>query len=174
MKKDACFELGYIAKKHGLQGAVTIQLDTDEPENYTSLESVFVEIDQKLVPFFIDSISIHADRALVKFEEIDDADSAEELKGAKIFLPLSLLPPLKDKKFYFHEIIGFSVTDKNFGEIGPVVDILDAAAQNLFLVDHKGTEVLIPVNDEIIEKIDRTNKILYVDMPEGLLDIYLE
>lgn len=173
MNINACFELGYIIKKHGLQGEVSIFLDTDEPENYSELESVFVEIEQKLVPFFIESLSIRGEKALVKFEEVDDAERAEELKGSKIFLPLENLPPLEGKSFYFHEVINFTVTDKSFGLIGTITDIYDVSAQQLFSIDHKGKEVLVPVNDDIIEQVDRDKKMIYVDLPEGLVDIFL-
>jgi 16S rRNA processing protein RimM len=174
MNINACFELGYITKKHGLQGEVSIHLDTDNPENYSELESVFVEIDQKLVPFFIESLSIRGEKALVKFEGVEDAEGAEELKGSKLFLPLENLPPLEGKTFYFHEVIGFRITDRSFGLIGTVTDIYDVSAQQLFAIDHKGKEVLVPVNDEIIEQVDRSEKIIHVDLPEGLIDIFLE
>lgn len=174
MNINACFELGYITKKHGLQGEVSIQLDTDNPENYSELESVFVEVDQKLVPFFIESLSIRGEKALVKFEEVDDAERAEELKGAKLFLPLENLPPLEGTSFYFHEVIGFNITDRSFGLIGTVTDIYDLSTQQLFAIDHKGKEVLVPVNDEIIEKVDRDKKAILVNLPEGLVDIFLD
>ena len=174
MNKDDCFELGYIIKKHGLQGEVSILLDTDYPENYINMESVFVEIQQKLVPFFIESISINGDKAIVKFEEIDSVEQSEDMKGFKLFLPLSQLPPLSGKDFYFHEVLGFSVEEKNAGPIGIIKDVFDASAQHLFAIDYNGREILIPVTDEIIVEIDRENKSMLVSLPEGLLDIYLE
>lgn len=174
MKKDVCFELGYIVKKHGLQGEVSIHLDTDNPENYSSLESVFIEIDEKLVPFFIESIKIQGDKALVKFEEVEGPDHADELKGSKLFLPLDFLPKLEGNQFYFHEIIGFTVSDKERGNIGSITDVLDAGPQTLLSVDFNGKEVLIPVNDDIVVSLNRGTNTINVDLPEGLLDIYLE
>lgn len=174
MNKDVCFELGYIVKKHGLQGEVSVHLDTDNPENYSSLESVFIEIDQKLVPFFIKSIKVQGDKALIRFEEVEGPDYADELKGSKLFLPLDFLPALKGNQFYFHEIIGFHVSDKGKGNIGPITDVLDAGPQTLFAVDYNGKEVLIPVNDDIVLSVNRESKSVLVNLPEGLLDIYVE
>lgn len=173
MKKDACFELGYITKAHGLQGEVVVFLDTDHPENYIELESVFVEVEQRLVPFFIESLSATGDKAILKFEDVDSLEDATALKGCALFLPLSALPPLEGKSFYFHEVIGFTLNDSGFGPVGTIKDVLDANAQYLFAVDHKSLEVLVPVNDYIINSIDRDNQTINVTLPEGLLDIYL-
>lgn len=149
-------------------------MDVDEPENYIDLESVFVEIDQKLVPFFIEEFSLLSDKAYVKFEDVDSVDEAENLKGSRLFLPLEALPPLKGKQFYYHEIIGYQVIDQQAGNIGSVKDVFETTAQDLLSVDHKGKEVLIPIDDDLLVKIDRTEKALHVILPEGLLDIYLE
>lgn len=174
MNIDACFELGYVIKIHGLKGGISILIDADQPERYRNLESVFVEIDQKLIPFFIETLSLKGDKAFVKFEDIDSAEEAESLKGARLFLPLELLPPLKGNHFYFHEIINYSVTDTSTGAIGEVKDVFETTTQNLLSVIYKEKEILIPINDEVITNIDRQQKILTVTLPEGLLDIYLE
>lgn len=70
MNIDACYQLGYVIKKHGVKGEVSVLLDVDFPEEYSELESVFVEINQKLVPFFIEAIQIRDDKAVIKFEHI--------------------------------------------------------------------------------------------------------
>ena len=76
-------------------------------------------------------------------------------------------------QFYYHEIIGFTVQDKGFGKVGIITGVNDSTAQHLFEIDHDGKEVLIPINDEIIEKVDRASKTIFLDTPEGLIEIYL-
>ena len=76
-------------------------------------------------------------------------------------------------KFYFHEVIGFTVVDVNFGEVGQIVHINDKAAQPLFEIDRAGTEVFIPMVDEFIKKVNRENNTIEVETPEGLIDLYL-
>ena len=174
MKKEECFYLGKIVSKFSFKGEVLIKLDTDEPESYLKKESVFVDYNNNLVPFFIDKSSLHkSDLLRVKFEDVDSEEEAEDLIKADIYLPLTLLPKLEGNQFYYHEIIGFTIQDTNFGEVGVVKAVNDSTAQALFEVDRDGVEILIPMNDEFIRKVDRDSKVIYVETPEGLIDLYL-
>lgn len=174
MTKEDCFYLGRIVAKFSFKGEVLIKLDTDEPELYTEMESVFVEYNENLVPFFIERSYLHKSTLLrAKIEDIDTEQDAEDMIGAELYLPLEQLPQLPDDKFYFHEIIGFDVIDQQHGNIGKIVSINDTTAQALFEIDMDGKQILIPMNDEFIEKVDKKNKEIKVITPEGLVDLYL-
>ncbi|GAA3519416.1 ribosome maturation factor RimM [Aquimarina addita] len=175
MKKEDCFYLGKIVSKFSFKGELLIKLDTDEPENYVGMESVFVDYNKNLVPFFLERSALHkSDLLRVKFEDIDSEEDADDLMKAKIYLPLDLLPKLEGNQFYFHEVIGFKIIDQTFGEVGVITNINDTTSQALFEIDRDGTEILIPMNDEFIDKIDRDAKTIFVSAPEGLIDLYLE
>lgn len=175
MQKKDCFYLGKIAKKFSFKGEVLLYLDTDDPELYEELESVFVEQNHNLVPFFIEKAQLHKNNFLkVKFEDIDSEQAADEIIGASVYLPLSLLPKLEGDQFYYHEVIQFDIEDIHHGVFGKIVSINDSSAQPLFEVlstNHK--EMLIPMIDEFIVSINRKEKKVQVSLPEGLLDIYL-
>lgn len=174
MTKEECFYLGKIVAKFSFKGEVLIKLDTDEPETYTEMESVFVEYNDNLVPFFIERSYLHKSTLLrAKFEDIDTEDDAEDMIGTDLYLPLTMLPQLPEDKFYFHEIIGFDVIDAEHGNIGKIVSINDSTAQALFEIDKNGKQILIPMNDQFINKIDKKNSKLHVITPEGLVDLYL-
>lgn len=174
MTKEECFYLGRIVSKFSFKGEVLIKLDTDEPESYLEMESVFVEYDKNLVPFFIERSSLQKSNLLrVKFEEVDSEEDAEDLMKCDLYLPLNLLPELDDDQFYFHEIIGFSVEDENYGTVGTLTGVNDTTTQALFEIEKDGKQVLIPMNDHFLQKVDKKNKIIYVKTPEGLIDLYL-
>ncbi|WP_034919711.1 ribosome maturation factor RimM [Gillisia sp. CAL575] len=175
MLKEECFYLGKIVSKFSFKGEVLIKLDTDEPEEYTGMESVFVEYNENLVPFFIERSGLHRSTLLrVKFEDVDTEEDAEDIMKCAVYLPLNQLPELDGDKFYFHEIIGFTVEDVNYGTVGKITAINDSTSQSLFEIDKNGKQVLIPLNDEFIEKLDKKNKIIFVKTPEGLIDLYLD
>jgi 16S rRNA processing protein RimM len=174
MRKDDCFYLGKIAKKFSFKGEVLIYLDTDEPELYQNMESVFVEFNNNLVPFFIENSALHKNDFLkVKFEDIDSETAADQIIGCELFLPLYMLPKLEGNKFYFHEVIGFAIEDKRLGVFGKIVSINDSTAQPLFEVVNGSVEILVPMIDPFLVKIDRENQKVIVDLPEGLVEMYL-
>ena len=174
MDKSACFYLGKIVKKFSFKGELLVKLDTDEPEQFTEMESVFVEQNQRLIPFFIEDCALHKSNLLrIKFEEVDSEEQAESMLKAELYLPLDLLPKLEGNKFYYHEVIGFEVTDKEHGPIGTITGINEHSAQALFEIENKGKQLLVPVIDEFIAKVDRKGKTIHLQTPEGLLDLYL-
>ena len=175
MHKEDCFFLGKIVKKYSFKGELLVTLDTDEPEMYTEMESVFVELNHNLVPFFIESVSLHKSRMLrIQFEDVYSESEADQLIGSELYLPLDLLPPLEGNKFYFHEVIGFKVKDTQKGDIGTLSGVNDQTAQALFVIDFNGTEILIPINDQFIKEVNRKESFILLDTPEGLIDLYLE
>jgi 16S rRNA processing protein RimM len=174
MRKEDCFYLGKIAKKFSFKGEVLIFLDTDEPELYENMESVFVEFNKNLVPFFIENSNLHkGDFLRVKFEDVDSEADADEIIGCEIYLPLNMLPKLEGNKFYFHEVIGFEIEDQRLGVFGKIVSINDTSAQPLFEVVNGSVEILVPMIDQFLVKIDRTNKKVIMNLPEGLVEMYL-
>ena len=174
MKKEDCFYLGKIVKKYSFKGELLAKLDTDEPDLYDNLDAIFIDLRGNLVPFFIESSQLHkSDLLRLKFEDVDTEADADALIKTELYLPLDLLPKLDGDKFYFHEVIGFKIKDKNFGDVGILKGINDSTAQALFEVDKDGVEILIPMNDEFIVKVDRKNKIIEVNTPEGLIDLYI-
>ena len=174
MRKEDCFYLGKIAKKFSFKGEVLLYLDTDEPELYENMESVFVEFNKNLVPFFIESSSLHKNDFLrVQFEDVDTEEEADSIMNCEVYLPLSMLPKLTGNKFYFHEVIGFEIEDKRLGIFGKIVSINDTTAQPLFEVLNGNVELLIPMIDHFLVEIDRKNKKVIMDLPEGLVEMYL-
>ena len=174
MQKEDCFFVGKVVKKYSFKGELLIKLDTDDPELFLEMESVFVEQHKTLIPFFVEHSQLHKSSLLrVQFEDVYDEATANAMIGTELFLPLSFLPPLEGTKFYYHEIIGFKVADIRFGDVGVLVGVNDKTAQHLFVIENQGKEILIPINDLFIKLVDRENKILGLDVPQGLIELYL-
>ncbi|MCO4823155.1 MAG: 16S rRNA processing protein RimM [Flavobacteriaceae bacterium] len=174
MQKEDCFYLGKIVRKYSFKGELLVKLDTDEPALYENLDAVFIQVKNSLIPFFIESSQLHkSDLLRLNLEEVTNEEDADALLKSDVYLPLELLPKLEGNKFYFHEVIGFTIKDKSFGEVGIIKGINDSTAQALFEIDREGTEILIPMNDEFIVEVNRTTKSIMLDVPEGLIELYL-
>jgi len=174
MNKDDFYYLGKVLKTHGNKGDVLVHLDVDDPERYHKLESVYLDLHGERIPFFITSLELkHNRRAIVRFVDFETLEDAESLAGLEMYLPITTLPVLKGSQFYYHEIKGFQVIDQNHGKIGVIDDILELPHQSLLQIRLGEKEILIPIVDEIIKKVDRGKKLLMIEAPAGLIEIYL-
>lgn len=170
--KAECFFLGYIGRTFGYQGELVVTLDVDDPMRYADLKSVLVEVKGSLVPYFIEEIKMRDRDAVWRFEGLT-ADEAARLVGCELYLPLSALPPLTGNRFYFHEVVGFAVEDREAGEIGTLTRIYDNGPQPIMSIDHGGKEIMVPLIDAFLLAVDRENRRLKIAAPEGLIDFYL-
>lgn len=172
MKHEECFHLGRITKPFGIHGQVVFFLDVDDPEQYSQLDTVLVDVKGSLVPYFFHIDSLNGNKATVTFDELT-ADEALSLVGRELYLPLSVLPPLTGNRFYFHEVIGFHIIDEEHGDLGTLTSVVEYPAQPLFQIDHQGVEILIPVIDPVIKSVDREKKEIHIKAPDGLVELYL-
>lgn len=173
MKKDDCYFLGKITRKHGLQGNVIIKLDTDQPELYNKLEGIFVEINGLLVPFFIEKQQWGNDNSkIITFKNATE-QLVEQSIGKNVFLPLSTLPKLSGNQFYYHEVIGFEIREEDGKSCGNIVEINDQTAQNYFILKLADKEVIIPIIQNWILEVNRNEKFIKMQLPEGLMDVFL-
>jgi 16S rRNA processing protein RimM len=174
MTKNDCFYFGYIVKPIGYEGFFAVKADTDDIKRYANLASIFIDLNGTLTPFFIAATQVK-DKEIIwmKAEGFNTADDIQALIRKEIYLPLNLLPELKGNKFYYHEIVGFKVIDEVHGEIGNLKDVIELPHQTILQIMKDYTEILVPLNNNILKEVDRLNKTLSIAAPEGLIEIYL-
>ncbi|MEP2670605.1 MAG: ribosome maturation factor RimM [Cyclobacteriaceae bacterium] len=165
MDIDSCYQIGYVIKKHGLKGDVKILIESPLPKK---LESIFVQIDNRLIPFFIEQISVLNDVAIVKLEDVNTPEQADSLCKCGVYLPNSLKP--KSDKFETSDLIGFSVY-ANSENLGTITAINNHTLNPLLVVTLQEKETLIPISDYFIKEIDQADKMVKVELPDGFMDI---
>lgn len=174
MNKADCFHLGYVAKLHGFKGEVSLFLDVTNPDDYETLDAVFIEINGQLSPFFIDSFKLkNKGFAAVKFEGVDSEKDARILLRKNLYLPAQILPKLSGKNFYDHEVVGFTVIDTIFGEVGILESIIDLQVNPLIQILKGEKEVLVPLIEGVVQEVDRKKKTMTITAPAGLIELYL-
>lgn len=177
MNIDDCYQLGSIGKTHGLKGFVTAFMDVDDLDEYRKLKALYLEMPAtpgKLTEYAVEKFQPHADnRALLKLKGFDTIEAAEGLRNAKLYRPLAELPALEEDQFYFHDVIGYLVVDAALGELGTVETFYEMPQQDLMGMRYQGQEILIPVVGEVITHADNAARKVFVNLLEGLLDVYL-
>lgn len=174
MIKEEAFYIGYITKTKGLKGEVQLFFEFEAYEDL-DLDVLFAEMNGKMVPFFVSSHKLYSNNTgLFYFDDIDHIDKAQVLVKKKIYLPLTKLPEREDDDLTYEDLKGYVVSDETHGELGEIIAINEYPQQFVATVLYKEKEILFPLNDDLIIEIDEDEKTLLVDLPEGLLDIYLQ
>lgn len=176
MQKEDCYFLGKITKTHGIKGEVIIWMDVDQPELYAEMDSFLLLIKDELVPYFVEELQIRGKKSILKLEDINSIEETAGIINKEVYLPLEVLPELEDgHSFYYHEIVGFQLKEEKTGEIyGPILQVYEGAGQDLIAFKKEDKEILIPISNDIVKTINRKEKILLVNLPEGLIDVYME
>lgn len=178
MTLDETYQLGYLLKTHGLRGQLVAHFDVDDVAAYTKLKTVYLTLagaPTELVEHKVEKVQPQAgSRVLLKLRGIDRIEEAEPLRGSQLHLPLAALPELADDQFYFHDVIGFTVVDAQMGPLGTVENFYELPQQDMLAMRYQGQEVLIPVVDELVTHANHTKQEIYVNLPDGLLDVYLK
>jgi 16S rRNA processing protein RimM len=174
MTNDDHFRIGSILKTKGLKGEMNMYVDFEDLDKI-KFDAVFIEIAGKLVPYFIDSLKYgQKNAAVISLEDVDTIEKASALVRKNIYLPKKFKPKKKKQEFTLKDLVGFTVIDENEGELGVITAVHEYPKQLIAAITYKNCEVLFPLNEDIIKVIDVVSEILTVDLPEGLLDIYLE
>jgi 16S rRNA processing protein RimM len=165
---------GQLIKAHGFKGEIQVELYLEDPEVLENMESVFVEINQKLVPFFIEEIRIADKRAIIKFEDVDSEEDVKSILRRYIFIPAAEEEGEDDERegdLSYSALIGFKVVDARSGELGMIEDYIEKAGQDLLVMKYHEKQIYIPIDLSIILKIQPKKKVVQVNLPEGLLEL---
>lgn len=172
IQKEESSQIGFIQKTHGVKGELNLALIEDIDYKDLNVDFLYLDIDNGLVPFYVESYRIKSTKnVLIKLESVDTENRANELCGMAVFVDsehMKALGQLVDAGY-----VGYRVFDKNKGFIGKLKGELDIANNPLFALDFEGKEILFPINADFIIASDDTEKTLQVDLPEGLIDLYL-
>jgi 16S rRNA processing protein RimM len=171
MNLEGFYHIGQITKPHGLKGEVTVSLQPDLPNDVSSLSMVYIRINDHAVPYFIQNVSVHGNKAIIRFEDVETLEGAQSISKHQLYLPIDQRPVAKKGEFYNDEVIGYAVEESSIGKLGIVTEVLTISAQRLLSIKYNSKDLLIPVNGPFITKIDRNKNIMYVTLPEGYLDI---
>jgi len=173
MTHEEAFYIGYITKTKGLKGEVQLYFEYDAPD-LLDLDVIFADMNGKMVPFFVSACKLQNNSTgYLYFDDIDHIDKAQPLVKKKIYLPLTKQPDRSDDDFHYTDLIGFIASDKTHGELGEILEVNEYPQQFVATVSYQNKEIMFPLNEDMIIEIDEDEETLLVDLPDGLLDLYL-
>ena len=175
MNQDQCFLLGKITKPFSFKGEVVLWMDVDDKAAYMDVTTLWIPQQSILVPYAVESIKVNKDRFVVRLSDVNTEDQAKALSGKDVWLPLTDMAPLPDGKFYFHEVQGWTAVDRASEEaVGTILHVVDQGAYPMLEVDFgEGNTGYIPLPEHVTIDVKRDAQTLVLDLPDGLLDVYL-
>jgi 16S rRNA processing protein RimM len=153
------FLIAKIVSIYGREGFVRISSFSDFPERFLSLQKVYIDFFEDKKEFFVEKIRKHKNDFLLKFQNFDNDKDIEILIGKEIFVDSENIVKLPENHFFVHDLIGSKVY-RNHVEFGVIKDVLTYPANDVYVIDNKGKEILIPAALEFIESFDHINKIM--------------
>jgi 16S rRNA processing protein RimM len=159
-------EIGYFSKTHGLKGELQLNITRDFDIEHCN--ALIIKLNTGDSPQFILEFRENKNGFVILLDEIDSVEKARSYVGKKV---------LVNEEFAFEEernpLIGYILKDKRFGEVGVIIDIDDTGANPVFNVDHKGKQVILPYNKDLVVGIDDKKRIVNYNAPQGLIEMYL-
>jgi 16S rRNA processing protein RimM len=169
--KNDVIPIGQIIKPHGISGEMSFSFTTDIFDREEVPYFIF-ELEGILIPFFLTEYRFKSNTtALLKLEGIVNDEQARNFAGLTVYLPKSYLEKVEDTEIEVDYFAGFSLVDSEKGLLGVISEVDQTTENVLFVIPLKDDELLIPAGEEYIEKIDHDKKVIYVKLPEGLLDL---
>jgi 16S rRNA processing protein RimM len=163
--------VGKIRKPFGLKGYTYIEPLTLDVNRFFDIKECFAGLNEKsLIPLVIESIEPKGDKLTLKFEEYSDRSGIEKLTNFYIYVDERYSIKLPDNQYFMHQLVGLKVKDEQGNDLGHIKSILELPAHNLFVIEYKSREVLVPHVDEFVVSIDMVNKIIVLNVIEGLFD----
>ncbi len=166
-------QIGFLQKPHGVKGEIALTLGEGIYAENIDPEFLLLDIDNGLVPFYVESYRVKSNKSIyIKLETVDSENKAKDLSGTQVYLDKDDLE--ESDEYIPIALKGYKVNDKIKGYVGTIIDLQEISDNPIFILDYEGKEVLMPIHEDFILNIDDGNKTLETQLPEGLVDLYLD
>ena len=164
--------VGRIGRAHGIRGDVFVEVRTDDPDDRFAAGSVLVTDPAEAGPLTVADARWHSGKLVVRFENVDDRNGAQELRGLLLVVDSDDLPPSDDPdEFHDYELVGLVAVGTDGTSYGTVADVVHSAAGEILVLSFDGAERLVPFVREMVPTIDVPGGRVVIDPPEGLFDL---
>lgn len=168
----AFVKIGKLGRAHGLHGEIKARIEDHLLDDALKADSLLVEISGQQIPYFVEAW--RSNGTIIKFEDVEDKEAATLLQHKDIYMAAGLVsedtPPADNGTPYDH-LLGWIITDISEGTIGKILGIVDLPQHYLAEVEYEGKVVILPLHDDLIDKIDEKEQVIMMDLPSGLLKL---
>ncbi|WP_321334887.1 ribosome maturation factor RimM [uncultured Bacteroides sp.] len=174
IKSEEVYKIGLFNKPHGIHGELSFTF-SDDVFDRVDCDYFICLLDGIFVPFFIEEYRFRSDStALVKLEGIDSSEHARMFTNVDVYFPKKYAEKSETAGLSWEYFVGFCMEDIHYGVLGEIIEVDTSTLNTLFVVQpEEGEELLIPACEDFIRGINQEQRIITVDLPEGLVDLDL-
>ena len=160
--------IGRILRPHGVRGEVVVEVWTDFPQRFDTIETVYLGNEMEAEAWQVTNTRWHKDQILLKLEGCEDRTAAERLRGLLVQIPIEEAMPLPEGEYYPHQLVGLDVVTVEGEDLGRLSDVLFTNANEVYVVIGPRGQILLPAIAEVILKVDLKAGQMVVRLMEGL------
>ena len=168
--KSTLITVGKILKPRGVGPWLKVLPLTYDPGRFKFLHRVFIEKDGRSIPKGIEEISLAGRYVFVRLEGVESRDEAELYRGCEVKIPASESPELPENTYYHYQIIGMEVFTEEGDRLGEITEIIETGGNDVYVVGHGDSEVLLPAVAEVILDVDTEKNRMTIRPMKGMLD----
>jgi len=167
MNRKAPFIIGKVTGVHGLRGTLKVWSFAESVDTFSPGRRVLLKFETESgKSYTILAASPHKKGVLLSLEDVDTRELAEDLVGTQILINRDQLPEPEEDTWYWQDLLGLDVVDRNRGFIGKITDILPTGANDVLVVTDKALETLVPMHKHFVESVDIETKTVKTTLPE--------
>jgi 16S rRNA processing protein RimM len=163
------FRVGVIANTHGVRGEVKVYPTTQEPKRFKGMKEIWLDTGSEKLKLTVSSARFFKNLVIIKFKEYDNINDIEKYKGCDLLVTREHAIPLEEGEYYLADILGATIVTDTGEDFGVITDVLVTGANDVYVVEHEGKEVLLPVIDDCVLSRDMEAKKVTVHIMKGLL-----
>ena len=163
--------VGRVRKAFGIKGEIIVAPMTDFPDRFRKLENAYIgRSSADARPVSLDHVSVEPRGVRVKLAGIDSRNEAEKIVGLLVFVDSARRVQLEKGRYFIHDLIGLTVIDQKGNSIGTLKNVLKLPAQDVYLVERNGREIMLPAVKEFVTSVDVDGGTISVRLIDGMLD----
>ncbi len=164
-------QVGVIANTHGIAGEVKVYPTTDDIKRFKKLKTVILEPETDYMELHITQVKFVKNMVVLRFEEFNNINQVQKFRNKGLYVSREHAVKLQKDEYFIADLIGIQVFSTEQEDLGVLKDVIRTGANDVYVIEKDGIELLVPAIKQCIKEVDMENRIMTVFLLPGLRDI---
>ena len=169
---DDLLKVGVITSTHGIRGEVKVFPTTDDPKRFLDLEEIILDTGKEKKTVSIQYVKFFKNMVILKFKEFDNINDVEIYRQKDLYVTREQAVPLEENEYFIADLIGLKAVSDEGEELGEIADVLQTAANDIYVIKKKGTsDLLVPEIRECVLSVNIAGGMVTLHLLPGLREV---